>query len=51
VTEGVRLDLATFRQWRSAADQIAAGMDRLVAEHLARTFNRPVRGDEEVPNG
>lgn len=41
-SEGVRLDLATFRQWRSAADQIAAGMDRLVAEHLARTFNTPV---------
>jgi hypothetical protein len=36
-SEVVKLDLATFKQWRSAADQIATGMDIVVAEHLATT--------------
>lgn len=41
-SEGVRLDLATFRRWRAAADKIAAGMDVVVAEHLATTFETPI---------
>lgn len=40
--EGVRLDLATFRRWRRAADQIAVGMDVVVGAHLASTFGGPI---------
>lgn len=36
---GVRLDLATLRTWRRAADQLALQIDKVVADHLARLFN------------
>jgi hypothetical protein len=37
-SEGISLALATFRQWRAAADHIATGTDAVVAQHLATTF-------------
>jgi hypothetical protein len=41
-SQGVRLDLATFRKWRAAADQIATSMDVVGAQHLATIPNAPV---------
>lgn len=38
--ETVRLDLATFRRWRTAAGCIAGTMDLVLAKQLARLFNR-----------
>jgi hypothetical protein len=37
-TDGVGLNLATFRVWRAAVDHIATGTDAVLAEHLATTF-------------
>lgn len=36
---GVALNLNRARRWRKALDMLAVTLDRVVAEHLARTFN------------
>lgn len=36
--DGVALDLHAFHAWRRAAEAVAVGIDRLLAEHLAETL-------------
>jgi len=40
LTAGTRADLPTFRSWRSALDQLAGGMDRVMYRVIAATIGR-----------